>query len=249
MLLYVYWHANKTYFVTQFKIQSGWGGVVLNASWSMKSCLCLAPRRSLLAEKKPSSSRLISVPPSLLVALCSHLLFFFVFFHSALTFSSFSPFNIYNPVTALFLSLPAHWKSHIPPLPPSIPPLCHQIAELSEEEPVLTSNASMSICLHLISTAREAQPYKNQLLPPPHFISTPRLPPPHHCLCLLLTLSCYRSPPSFPFPLILCSCLYLFFSSFSFPLSSPLARAAEHLNVILPVAVEPNSLSLPLRAK
>ena len=238
MLLYIYWHANKTYFVTQFKIQSGWGGVVLNASRSMKSCLCLARRRSLLAERNShllASSLLLRLSLSPFVATSC-----FFFFHSAFTLSSFSPFNIYNPVTPLFLSLPAHWKSP----PPSIPPLCHQIAELSEEEPVLTSNASLSICLHLISTAREAQPYKNQPLPP-HFISTPPCPP----LCLLLTLSCYRSPPSSPFPLFLCSCLHLFFSSFSFPLSSTLARAAEHLNVILPVAVVPKSLSLPLRAK
>lgn len=88
-----------------------------------------------------------------------HLPFSFPYCHSiatsfslsALTFSSLSPLNIYNLVTLLFLRLPVHLDAPISL--PSIPPLCHQIGELSEEKPILTSNASLSICLHPIYTA------------------------------------------------------------------------------------------------
>lgn len=127
---------------------------------------------------------------------------------------------MYNPVT-----LPPHLNTSTPP--PSMPPLCHQIGELSEEKPVLTSNTSPSICLHPVSTAEETQPWKSTLAPPP---------PPHYCLNLVIILSCYRSP------FLLSSGFRLFCSLFSFlnvillvdsPSLSPCGMGAVYITVVI----------------
>ena len=228
MLLYVYWHANKTYFVTQFKIQSGWGGVVLNASWSMKSCLCLAPRRSLLAEKHPhllASSLFLHLSLSLFVATSCFFLFVF-FFHSALTLSSFSPFNIYNPVTPLFLSLPAHWKSHTPPLP-SLPSLLPYRRSLNRSPSWLQTPPCLFVSTSSPLPGRHSLTKINSFLPPTTLFLPPSPPSPPLFVSapysLLLLISSFLPFP--PHPLFLFASLFLLiFLPFVFP-SCPSSRA------------------------
>lgn len=175
----------------EFKIQSGWGRGVLNA------ILILSPHLSLYL---------------LFVSLSPPHVF-------PLTLPSSIPHSLRLIFTTLVLSCswlsPAHLNT---PHPHPTPHLCHQIGELSVEKPVLTSNASLSICLHPISTVREAQP-KKSTLSSPHLVSTPHLPSSplfasgSYSLLLSISLSSILPPPLFLFA----SLFLLIFFAFVLP--------------------------------
>lgn len=101
----------------------------------------------------------------------------------------FSAFHIYNLVTPSLPSPPApsspHHHQQRPPGPPTTH-FCHQ--------PVLTSNASLSVCLHPISGWCSLRNKDLPQPPPPTtpptawFLTPLPLPRPRHCLCLLLSI-------------------------------------------------------------
>lgn len=119
-------------------------------------------------------------------------------------------------------------------LVPSAHGLCHYNTSLkgyrlddsrqslsSSRPPYNTNNALVvSTVVHVhIGNIVEMRPYSLLLLIPPFL--------PHHSLLLY-------------------SWVRLLLSLFSFSLSSPLNHAGMHLHVILPVAAEPKSMSLPV---